>query len=546
MLNEMQRRRPPGLVFHHTQPLRPASPPPGIARGGDTTVNFKETKEKNGKAGDGDGESSRESSDGSDESIVSSSSDSDSDSEADIAKKHVLNALHKKELAAAAEAKANAQPPPRSGMADLGVLTEPPPPSQAHRAAFVSEKRYWRATKIAYAFGGKGMARTIEVKRGAVTSLAHAASGRGQVLAAGTSKGELVVWKFAPPGDGSGDTDSEDEKERKQALGTEGTKNTTKSPTKSPNKKLSKIAQKALDAKARTEFYEKAEKKKARERMKLLTPAPVIIARAECTFHPESEMQTEEGGVPSAQYRYGLGRFPNQAAPTFADCPPVATHTRAHTILTLFFYNRSALTSVSWSADASQLCTAERGGTSRMWSLVGSQQKSVGGTLAIGETLVLAAVNHSTSSPIPDPTPPPVPDGDTVGGEEDGAKKSYEKKITRKTTEELTEELAISKEASMEAWKVRVRQRENWPRDVPTTTRFFPAFTLAGRQPFAMFARPNGDIVRASPASRYALPSSKARLSVLPITLPCSLHCTCTEYRAGPLSNPGYTRGPTT
>ena len=66
-------------------------------------MNFKETKEKNGKAGDGDGESSRESSDGSDESIVSSSSDSDSDSEADIAKKHVLNALHKKELAAAAE-----------------------------------------------------------------------------------------------------------------------------------------------------------------------------------------------------------------------------------------------------------------------------------------------------------------------------------------------------------------------------------------------------------------------------------------------------------
>ena len=44
MLNEMQRRRPPGLVFHHTQPLRPASPPPGIARGADATANFKETK----------------------------------------------------------------------------------------------------------------------------------------------------------------------------------------------------------------------------------------------------------------------------------------------------------------------------------------------------------------------------------------------------------------------------------------------------------------------------------------------------------------------
>ena len=30
MLGEMQRRRPRGLVFHHTQPIREASPPPGV------------------------------------------------------------------------------------------------------------------------------------------------------------------------------------------------------------------------------------------------------------------------------------------------------------------------------------------------------------------------------------------------------------------------------------------------------------------------------------------------------------------------------------
>ena len=33
MLGEMQRRRPRGLVFHHTQPIREASPPPGTGRG---------------------------------------------------------------------------------------------------------------------------------------------------------------------------------------------------------------------------------------------------------------------------------------------------------------------------------------------------------------------------------------------------------------------------------------------------------------------------------------------------------------------------------
>ena len=38
MLGEMQRRRPRGLVFHHTQPIREASPPPGTGRGAEMDV----------------------------------------------------------------------------------------------------------------------------------------------------------------------------------------------------------------------------------------------------------------------------------------------------------------------------------------------------------------------------------------------------------------------------------------------------------------------------------------------------------------------------
>ena len=126
MLNEMQRRRPPGLVFHHTQPLRPASPPPGIARGAEANTNFKETKRA--AAGD-DADASSSESDST--SSSSDSSDSDSDSEAAAEKRRVAAALEKQRRAAEAEAKAKMQPPPRSGVAKLGVHAEPPPPSQA-------------------------------------------------------------------------------------------------------------------------------------------------------------------------------------------------------------------------------------------------------------------------------------------------------------------------------------------------------------------------------------------------------------------------------
>ena len=459
MLNEMQRRRPPGLVFHHTQPLRPASPPPGIARGADATANFKETKHAGdrGERISAGGGSNASSSEDESESSSSGSSDSDSDSEAAAEKRRVAAALEKQRRAAEAEAKAKMQPPPRSGVANFGVLAEPPPPSQAHRAALVAERRYWKAVRVADAFGGKGgKGSTIEVKKGAVTSMATAKSGRAQMLAAGTSKGELVVWKFSAP-----DASSDEEEEANAA---KASKHAT-SPVKSP-KKLSKKAAAALAAKeakekeeAEIRMQEKAERKaRQRERAR----PPVVVARAECSFHPELETQEEDVAVPSAMY--------------------------------------SALTSVSWSADASQLCTAERGGSSRMWSLVPTRSKATGrasGKLAIGETMVLAPVNHATSSPTPDPSPPPPPEKKADISASSGHKK-------HKTKEELLEELADSKEAAAEAAKARLRARERWPREAQTLTRFFPAFTLAGRQPFAMFARPNGDIVRASPRLRPA------------------------------------------
>ena len=463
MLNEMQRRRPPGLVFHHTQPLRPASPPPGIARGADAAATFKETKhagEKNrgeriSPGGVGSNASSSEDESGS--SGSSGSSDSDSDSEAAAEKRRVAAALEKQRLAAEAEAKAKMQPPPRSGVANLGVLAEPPPPSQAHRAALVAERRYWKAVRVADAFGGKGgKGSTIEVKKGAVTSMATAKSGRAQMLAAGTSKGELVVWKFPAP-DASSDEDEEEEA-RATAKASFSKK---KSPATSP-KKLSEKAAAALAAKEAKEKEEaerlKKEKAERKARQRERARPPVVVARAECSFHPELETQEEDVATPSAMY--------------------------------------GALTSVSWSADASQLCTAERGGSSRMWSLVPTRSKATGkasGKLAIGETMVLAPVNHATSSPTPDPSPPPPPE-----------KKEKENHKKRKTKEELLEELADTKEAAAEVAKAQLRARERWPREAQTLTRFFPAFTLAGRQPFAMFARPNGDIVRASPTTRPA------------------------------------------
>ena len=476
MLNEMQRRRPPGLVFHHTQPLRPASPPPGIARGAEANTNFKETKRA---AGGDDADASSSESDSA--SSSSDSSDSDSDSEAAAEKRRVAAALEKQRRAAEAEAKAKMQPPPRSGVANLGVLAEPPPPSQAHRAALAAERRYWRAVRVAHAFGGKGQRTTIEVKKGAVTSMATAKSGRAQVLAAGTSQGELVVWKFSAP-DASSDEDDEAEglskKKGKDPSGE------LSGNVSSPGKlnRSSKLSKKAEAAKAAKEAKEKEEAEKAEKekrekkaRLKEIAKPPAVVARAECSFHPEAETQEEDVAFPSAAF--------------------------------------GALTSVSWSADASQLCTAERGGSSRMWSLaprLGTRSGKASGKFAIGETMVLAPVNHATSSPTPDPSPPPPPEkmspngANSNGADSNSASGHKNVKKHKQTKEELLEALTDAKEAAREAAKARLRARERWPREAQTLTRFFPAFTLAGRQPFAMFARPNGDIVRASPATRPA------------------------------------------
>ena len=476
MLNEMQRRRPPGLVFHHTQPLRPASPPPGIARGAEANTNFKETKRA--AAGDDADASSSESDSAS---SSSDSSGSDSDSEAAAEKRRVAAALEKQRRAAEAEAKAKMQPPPRSGVANLGVLAEPPPPSQAHRAALAAERRYWRAVRVAHAFGGKGQRTTIEVKKGAVTSMATAKSGRAQVLAAGTSQGELVVWKFSAP-DASSDEDDEAEGlSKKKGKDPSGELSGNLS---SPGKlnRSSKLSKKAEAAKAAKEAKEKEEAEKAEKekrekkaRLKEIAKPPAVVARAECSSHPEAETQEEDVAFPSAAF--------------------------------------GALTSVSWSADASQLCTAERGGSSRMWSLaprLGTRSGKASGKFAIGETMVLAPVNHATSSPTPDPSPPPPPEkmspngANSNGADSNSASGHKNVKKHKQTKEELLEALTDAKEAAREAAKARLRARERWPREAQTLTRFFPAFTLAGRQPFAMFARPNGDIVRASPATRPA------------------------------------------
>ena len=58
--------------------------------------------------------------------------------------------------------------------------------------------------------------------------------------------------------------------------------------------------------------------------------------------------------------------------------------------------------------------------------------------------------------------------------------------------------------------KARAEARDRWRPDAKILTTFFPAFTMAGRQPYALFARPNGDIVRASPSATPAAISAVA------------------------------------
>ena len=432
VLTEMQRRRPPGLVFHHTQPLREASPPPGVGRGAPAAA----------AAGGGEG-----SSDSSDTDSSDTESDTDgSDDEAKEEKRRVTEELRRQEALARAEAKARAQPPPRSGVANLGMMDEPPAPSQAHRAASEAERRYWSSVRVAGAFDGK---RTLEVKKGAVTSLAVASSGTSVNLAAGTSKGEVVVWRFPSleeePGEAS---DSEEE---------------ASAPPPPPK---------------RTSWWGGGGKKAApastpkRERRTPKPPAePFVLARAKCSAHPDQEKEPKSKTA--------------ELAPS-----------------SLF----SAVTSVAWSADASQLCSAERGGTSRMWSLVGDaaepSAKKTSSKIRMGETLVLSSSHHASSSPLPDEKPPPPPE--SMPHDRGGAGARASDTPPKKTKKELEKELEERERAAEEARAARVAAREQWPRDAQTLSTFFPAYTLAGRQPFAMFTRPNGDVVRASPTTRPA------------------------------------------
>ena len=124
------RRRP---AAHHTQV--PGSRRRPGRRGAEANTNFKETKRA--AAGD-DADASSSESDST--SSSSDSSDSDSDSEAAAEKRRVAAALEKQRRAAEADAKAKMQPPPRSGVANLGVLAEPPPPQATRRLA--AERRY--------------------------------------------------------------------------------------------------------------------------------------------------------------------------------------------------------------------------------------------------------------------------------------------------------------------------------------------------------------------------------------------------------------------
>ena len=236
----------------------------------------------------------------------------------------------------------------------MGMMDEPPAPSQAHRAASEAERRYWSSVRVAGAFDGK---RTLEVKKGAVTSLAVASSGTSVNLAAGTSKGEVVVWRFPSPEEEPGEaSDSEEE---------------ASAPPPPPK---------------RTSWWGGGGKKAApastpkRERRTPKPPAePFVLARAKCSAHPDQEKEPKSKTA--------------ELAPS-----------------SLF----SAVTSVAWSADASQLCSAERGGTSRMWSLVGDaaepSAKKTSSKIRMGETLVLSSSHHASSSPLPDEKPPPPPE----------------------------------------------------------------------------------------------------------------------------------------
>ena len=339
-------------MFHHTQPIREASPPPGVGRGVEMAA-FAPKKDA-GPAGAGDSESPTASDTSDDESEY----DTSDEERAEYKKK-----LEDRARAAEADAVGRAHNPPRTGVANLGRLAEPPPPIHVHRVAAKAEARYWGNVRVTESFAGKSVLKTAS----AVTSV-RAAPGRNLNLAAGTSRGEIVVWKFPGGDDYASDEDDENagpnspDKGKGKGGGGGWFGGGTKKGESTPGA---------------------AKKPKSRR----VPTEPVVIAKAKLNPHPDRE--------PDPVGINGTGPIERtEGEETSTD--PTALYT--------------AVTALDWSADGCQIASAERGGMSRMWTLVsaakaGEKDKKKKAKLRMGETLWLAPVNHVTSSYPPEATP---------------------------------------------------------------------------------------------------------------------------------------------
>jgi len=456
MLGEMQRRRPRGLVFHHTQPIREASPPPGVGRGVEMAA-FAPKKDA-GPAGAGDSESSTASDTSDDESEY----DTSDEERAEYKKK-----LEDRAKAAEADAVGRAHNPPRTGVANLGRLAEPPPPIHVHRVAAKAEARYWGNVRVTESFAGKSVLKTAS----AVTSV-RAAPGRNLNLAAGTSRGDIVIWKFPGGDDYASDEDDEN------------------AGPNSPDKGKGKGGGGGWfgGGTKKGESNPAAKKPKSRR----VPTEPVVIAKAKLNPHPDRE--------PDPVGINGTGPIERtEGEETSTD--PTALYT--------------AVTALDWSADGSQIASAERGGMSRMWTLVsaakaGEKDKKKKAKLRMGETLWLAPVNHVTSSYPPEAMPPPIVDPDVLAKQQKeaaakaaaGGGKKDPKAPAKGSKEEMRKNMEEEEMRALDEQYKRKHSRETWSHDAITIAHFFPAFTLGGRQPYAMFTRPNGDIVRTSPTLR--------------------------------------------
>ena len=83
-----------------------------------------------------------------------------------------------------------------------------------------------------------------------------------------------------------------------------------------------------------------------------------------------------------------------------------------------------------------------------------------------------------------------------------GGGKKDSKAPAKGSKEEMRKNMEEEERRALDEQNKRKHSRETWSHDAITIAHFFPAFTLGGRQPYAMFTRPNGDIVRTSPTLR--------------------------------------------